>query len=128
MRLPIAYALEFPDRLPTNLARLDLSKPLNLTFEPPDQTRFPALAQAFKSLQISDLAPLALNAANEIAVASFLAGRIKFTDIPIITANALDNPPRGSVTDLADLLEADRLARLEAEALINRGTLTPSRR
>ncbi len=128
MRLPIAYALEYPDRLPTDLARLDLSKPLSLNFEPPDPVRFPALTQAFKSLEIGDLATLALNAANEIAVASFLAGRIKFTDIPIITANALEHPPRGSVTNLSDLLEADRLARLEAETLINRGTLTPSRR
>ncbi len=128
MRLPIAYALEHPDRLPTQLPRLDLSKSFNLSFEPPDPVRFPALAQAFKSLEIGDLASLALNAANEIAVASFLAGRIKFTDIPIITANALEHLPRGTVTDLADLLEADRLARAEAETLINRGTLTPSRR
>ncbi len=128
MRLPIGYALEYPDRLPTDLPRLDLSRPLELDFQPPDFVRFPTLAQAFKSLQTSGLAPLALNAANEVAVAAFLANQIKFTDIPIITANALAHLPRGSTLSLDDLLEADRSARREAENFIGTGTLTPSGR
>lgn len=128
MRLPIAYALEYPDRLPTDLPRLDLSRPMELSFQPPDFVRFPTLQQAFKSLQIGGLAPLALNAANEVAVAAFLANQIKFTDIPIITAGALAQLPRGSTLSLDDLFEADRTVRREAENLIGTGTLTPSGR
>lgn len=128
MRLPIAYALEFPNRLLTNLPRLDFSVPFSLDFEPPDAHRFPSIVLAYNALRDGGLAPLALNAANEIAVAAFLAEEIKFMEIPATVERALAIPTVGSPLNLGDLLEADRAVREGTAALIKQGTLATPRR
>src|SRR5437870_12530899 len=92
MRIPIAYALAWPDRIETPAQRLDLAAIARLDFETPDVTRFPALRLARDALEAGGAAPIVLNAANEVAVASFLAGAIRFTEIAKLAAEALDRP------------------------------------
>jgi 1-deoxy-D-xylulose-5-phosphate reductoisomerase len=118
MRLPIAYALEYPSRLITNLPRLDFSERFSLEFEPPNLRRFPSITLAYNALREGGFAPLVLNAANEIAVAAFLAERIKFTEIPATVEKVLEFSPVGSPLDLGDLLAADREARVRADKLV----------
>lgn len=122
MRLPIAYALEYPHRLPTDLPRLNLAETRQLTFEAPDPVRFPCLRLAYRALETGGMAPLTLNAANEIAVAAFLGESIKFTDIPIIVEAALSRIPEGDPLALDDLLAADQQARRQAEVALEHGT------
>ena len=82
MRVPIQYALTYPERLELDLPSLDFSEALNLNFEPPDLERFPCLGLAWEVLRIGGTAPVVINAANEIAVELFLAGEIPFVAIP----------------------------------------------
>jgi 1-deoxy-D-xylulose-5-phosphate reductoisomerase len=89
MRIPIAYALAWPDRAQVSTARLDLAKVAQLTFEAPDAARFPALALARTALDRGVAATTALSAANEIAVEAFLEGRIGFLDISRTVEEAL---------------------------------------
>src|SRR5689334_4026113 len=89
MRIPIAYALAWPERLETPAQRLDLAAIARLDFEKPDTKRFPALRLAREALEEGAAAPIVLNAANEVAVASFLAGAIRFSDITSIVEEAL---------------------------------------
>jgi 1-deoxy-D-xylulose-5-phosphate reductoisomerase len=89
MRIPIAYALAWPDRAAVSTTRLDLAKIAQLTFEGPDATRFPALSQARAALDRGAAATTALSAANEIAVEAFLAGRIGFLNICRTVEDAL---------------------------------------
>jgi 1-deoxy-D-xylulose-5-phosphate reductoisomerase len=106
MRIPIAYALAWPQRLETPAQRLDLSKIGRLDFEAPDFGRFPALGLARGALEAGGAAPIVLNAANEVAVASFLAGQIGFMDIAAIVGDAVEEsrfkPPR-SVDDVVEI-------------------------
>jgi 1-deoxy-D-xylulose-5-phosphate reductoisomerase len=81
MRVPIAHALGYPDRIPSGATLLDLAAVGRLDFEAPDENRFPCLRLAREALAAGDSAPCVLNAANEVAVAQFLAGRIRFSDI-----------------------------------------------
>jgi len=81
MKIPIQYALTYPERLPLPVERVDLSKVAALTFQPPDPVRFPALRLAYEVLQSGGTAPTVLNAANEVAVAAFLADGISFAEI-----------------------------------------------
>ncbi len=81
MRIPIAYALAWPERMETPVARLDLAAIARLEFEAPDLSRFPALGLAREALEAGGAAPVVLNAANEVAVAAFLAGRLRFPEI-----------------------------------------------
>jgi len=118
MRTPIAYALGWPNRLATPANRLDLAALGNLTFEAPDPVRFPALRLARQSLQTGGLTPTILNAANEIAVHGFLAGRIGFLAIAEIVERVLDQTPPAPMSDLDVVREADRRARAAAEQLI----------
>ncbi len=118
MRLPIAFALEYPSRLLTNLPRLDISTAFTLDFAPPDPERFPSILLAYNALRDGGFAPLVLNAANEIAVAAFLADQIKFTEIPATVEKALEFSPGGSPRSLGDLLAADREARVRASRII----------
>jgi len=90
MRTPIAYAMGWPDRMAAPVERLDLTKMSGLTFFEPDTQKFPALRLAREALEAGGKAPCVLNAANEIAVAAFLEGQIKFLDIPRIVESALD--------------------------------------
>ena len=90
MRLPIQYAFSYPERWTAPLASLDLARAGRLEFEPPDTNRFPCLALAFRALRGPDGLPIVLNAANEVAVAAFLEGRLPFTGIASTIAHAMD--------------------------------------
>ena len=118
MKIPIAYALSYPERMDLQLKRLNLWQCDNLVFREPDFQRFPALRLAYEALARGGTAPAVLNGANEVAVAAFLARRISFLRISAIVEQTLDQVTGGSDTDLSDLLAADRAARQCAEALI----------
>ncbi len=119
MRIPIGYALTYPKRLPLNLPRLTLSQCSDLSFEQPDTVRFPALQMAFAALEAGGVKPAVLNAANEVAVSSFLQGRIGFLDIARVVEQSLGNTPQADDLDLEAILAADRAARLAAEQAIS---------
>jgi 1-deoxy-D-xylulose-5-phosphate reductoisomerase len=118
MRTPIAVAMAWPDRMPVSGANLDLARIGQLTFEPADPIRFPALALARHALQKGGDAPTILNAANETAVASFLAGRIGFLDIERVVESALDTLPNTVPGSIDDVIAVDNEARLYAEDFI----------
>ncbi|MCI0431487.1 MAG: 1-deoxy-D-xylulose-5-phosphate reductoisomerase [Rhodospirillales bacterium] len=120
MRTPIAYALAWPERLQWPAPRLDLARIGSLTFEAPDVERFPALALAREVLAAGGAAPTILNAANEVAVAAFLAGRIGFLDITRVVAAALEELPGRATASLAEIQLVDHEARGTAERLIAR--------
>ncbi|MEO8675490.1 MAG: 1-deoxy-D-xylulose-5-phosphate reductoisomerase [Casimicrobiaceae bacterium] len=111
MRTPIAQALAFPDRIDAGVDRLELARRGPLTFDAPDFARFPCLALAYDALSASGTAPAVLNAANEVAVAAFLDGRIRYLDIAPACAEALARLPARAVRSLDDALAADAEAR-----------------
>ena len=117
MRTPIAFALGWPERMPAPSARLDLAQIATLAFEAPDSERFPALRLAREALQTGGAAPTILNAANEVAVGSFLSGSIGFLDIARIVEETLARVSNGTLTCLADVKEMDVAAREEARRL-----------
>ncbi len=121
MRLPIAYALAYPRRLPLNSAPLDLCRVAQLTFEPPDTTRFPGLALGYAAARAGGTMPAVLNAGNEIAVAAFLEGRIAFLDIPRVVEATMQAHPRQTLESLEQVLGVNRWARDYAKNLIARG-------
>lgn len=118
MRIPIAYALSYPERLDLGLARLNLVECGGLAFEPPDDKRFPALRLACEALAAGGVKPAVLNAANEVAVEAFIAGRIGFVAIAAIVAASLDQVDQADDMDLQAILNADREARLVATRLV----------
>lgn len=118
MRIPISYALAWPERMKTPSDRLDLSAVGRLDFEEPDPVRFPALRLAREALIAGGAAPTVLNAANEVAVERFLDGRIGFLDIARIVEAVLEAFSGTGVESLEDVREADRLARERARALM----------
>jgi len=122
MRLPIQYALSYPARWQAALPPLDLTSSGPLTFEPADTTRFPCLELAFRALSGSPALPIVLNAANEIAVAAFLEGKLGFTSIPGVIEAAMDRfdaaGPR-EVSDLGDVRAIDLEARKFAAEYAN---------
>jgi 1-deoxy-D-xylulose-5-phosphate reductoisomerase len=121
MRVPIAHTLAWPARLPTTAKRLDLAALGRLEFEAPDPVRFPALRLAREALEAGGGAPCVLNAANEVAVATFLDGRLGFLDIAAIVSDVLDRLGSRPADSLADVLELDAHARvLAADACGNR--------
>lgn len=111
MRTPIAHALAWPARLGSGVERLDLTKVRHLEFEAPDEARFPCLRLAREAMAAGGTASAVLNAANEEAVAAFLAGNAAFTDIPRLVEAALDTVTVRPATTLAAVLEADAEAR-----------------
>ena len=115
MRTPIAYALGWPKRIEAPSARLDFAKVAQLTFEAPDPVRFPALRIAREVLKIGGTAPAILNAANEVAVAAFLGGRIGFMDIAALSESVLEVLPKGDLGSIDDVIAADAEARRLAE-------------
>lgn len=124
MRTPIAFSLAWPQRMPAPTERLDLARIGSLTFEAPDETRFPALRIAREALIAGGNAPTVLNAANEVAVEAFLAGRIGFMDIAAVSEAALA-AAAGEIggapaATLDDVIETDRAARRLAEELCAR--------
>lgn len=117
MRLPILYAMSYPERLPTDAPRLDLAGVQSLSFEPPSRERFPGLYLAYDALRAGGSAPAVLNAANECAVGAFLSGAIPFGRIPEIVRDTLERLPAAPIPTLSRVLEADRAARHIAEGL-----------
>ncbi len=113
MRIPIQYALSFPERLSSAWSAVDLVKAGQLTFLPPDTARFPCLRLAREAALTGGAAPAVMNAANEIAVGQFLAGKIKFTDIPRRVEEALEAHTPIAHPRLEDILEADRKTRVQ---------------
>jgi 1-deoxy-D-xylulose-5-phosphate reductoisomerase len=114
MRLPIQYAFSYPERWATPLPRLDLVRAARLDFERPDLDRFRCLGLAYRALRGSQALPVVLNAANEVAVAGFLQGRLAFTAIPEVIERALDTFERSGdarLEGLADVRRIDRWAR-----------------
>ncbi|MFO1412870.1 MAG: 1-deoxy-D-xylulose-5-phosphate reductoisomerase [Burkholderiales bacterium] len=114
MRTPIAQALAFPERIATGVSSLDLARLAALSFEAPDLARFPCLRLAFAALDAGGTAPAALNAANEVAVAAFLGGRIRFVDIAALCEEALAGVPARPLSSLDDAHAADAEARRAA--------------
>lgn len=123
MRTPIAVALAWPDRMIAPTEKLDLARLATLTFEPPDETRFPALRVARAAMRRGDTAPAVLNAANEIAVKAFLDRRIRFLDIAALVEETLEAAERqGAICPaetLDDILAVDELARHLSEDKLN---------
>ena len=126
MRIPIAYTLGWPERLDVPTPRLDLAGLARLSFQAPDPVRFPALRLAREALQKGGRAPTVLNAANEVAVAAFLARRIGFLGIAATVAAVLERSGSGPLNDLNEVLAVDAQARRQAhEELLNRGAGRP---
>jgi 1-deoxy-D-xylulose-5-phosphate reductoisomerase len=120
MRIPIAYAMAWPERIATPAVRLNLSQIGSLTFEAPDLERFPCLALAWDAMRAGGSAPCILNAANEIAVAAFIAGQAGFLDIDAIVAETLATVPHGPMASLDDVMAVDTAARAAARAIVVR--------
>jgi 1-deoxy-D-xylulose-5-phosphate reductoisomerase len=118
MQIPIAYALSYPERMALDLKSLNLWQCGNLEFLEPDYNRFPALRLAFEALERGGVSTAVLNAANEVAVESFLNGHISFPEISALVEKTMVTIKGGSDTILDDLLEADRAARLMTHQLI----------
>ncbi len=121
MRHPIQYALTYPQRVPSTLEPFDLMAAGPLRFEAPDAVNFPCLELAYEALAHGGAAPAVLNAANEIAVAAFLAGRAGFLDIPQTIRGAIDRHGDAPAATINDILAADRLARKTAADLLASG-------
>jgi 1-deoxy-D-xylulose-5-phosphate reductoisomerase len=122
MRVPISYALHHPERPATPAGRLDLSSALSLTFEPPDVETFRCLQLAREACEAGGTAPCALNAANEEAVAAFLAGRCGFCDIAALVAGALDGIEASPLRDRAQLDAVDAAARASVRETLAGGS------
>lgn len=123
MRVPIAYAMSYPDRMGDVGERLDLTRAGALTFEAPDFARFPALKLAWEVLREGGDAPVRLNGANEVAVDLVLRGELPFFRIADLLAETLSREGARPVREVADVLDADRRAREAAHALARRWTV-----
>ena len=115
MRTPIAYGLAWPERIDAGVEALDLFRVARLDFEAPDEAAFPCLRLAREAMAAGGTAPAVLNAANEVAVEAFLAGRLGFTGIAELVARVLEDAPPLAVHDLESVLDADARARRAAE-------------
>jgi 1-deoxy-D-xylulose-5-phosphate reductoisomerase len=122
MRLPIAYALTYPRRLPLHQEPLDLGKVAQLTFERPDFMRFPSLRLGYEAARIGGTMPAVLNAANEVAVAAFLEGRLSFPGIPRVVEATMAAHSSEPLKDLPQVLTVNSWAREQAQALVDQGT------
>jgi len=118
MRIPIAHALAWPERIATPAARLDLAKLASLHFEVPDENRFPALRLAREALDSGAVAPIVLNAGNEEAVAAFLDQRIGFGDIADLVEDLLVRVDAPAPRSIAEVVDIDRRARDEMRGLM----------
>jgi len=118
MRTPIAHCLSWPERIESGVEKLDLFDVAKLEFEKPDYERFPCLRLAEEAIKKGGTAPAILNAANEVAVASFLDEELKFTDIAYIVEQTLNNVASREAISLNEILEDDLTAREQARKLI----------
>ncbi len=114
MRTPIAQTLAYPERIDAGVAKFDIFKLAQFTFEAPDLARFPCLTLAYDALAAGGTMPATLNAANEIAVAAFLAGRLRFTRIASLVAEVMEVLPARPLAGIDDVLAADGEARARA--------------
>ncbi len=118
MRIPIAHALAWPERMPTPAERLDLARIGKLDFEAPDSARFPALRLARSALAAGGSAPIVLNAANEVAVAAFLEKRIGFAEIAGTVERALEAIDAPSPHSIADVIDIDSQVRVKTREIM----------
>jgi len=121
MRLPILYALTYPDRIASNL-RFPVMDLRQLDFHPPDMAKFPCLRLAYDAVEAGGALPVALTSADEIAVAAFLDGLIAFNDIPRLIESVLAATKTGNLESINDVLEADRTARMLARECVEKMT------
>ena len=119
MRTPIAYALGYPKRIESGVTQLDIFDVAQLDFEKPDFERYRCLQLAYDAHRVGGYATIALNAANEIAVEAFLKKEIKFTDIPLVIENALEEAPSGTPELINDILAQDLSSRRSANAYLS---------
>ena len=122
MRTPISYVLAYPKRIDTKVEKLKLSELKKLTFHEPDLEKFPCLELAYESLKIKKSAPTILNAANEVAVDSFLKKKINFLSIPNIIEKTLNKSSICSINSIKEVIEIDGISRLIASDLIKFGS------
>ena len=127
MRTPIQYALTYPERLPTPTDRLDLVKAASLTFEAPDMERFPCLGYAFEAARAGGTMPAVLSGADEVAVAAFLAGGIRFDEIPLLVHATMQQHELRARPSLTEILDADAWARKAAQTSIDTGAIPTPR-
>jgi 1-deoxy-D-xylulose-5-phosphate reductoisomerase len=120
MCFPIQYAVTFPERMPSGLPPLDLAKLGSLTFEAPDEKRFPALRLAREAGEAGGTLPGVFNAANEVAVEAFLAEQISFPRIWGMVEEVMQKHTTLSSPDLDAIIEADRWARSEAKVRLEK--------
>ena len=118
MKAPIAYALSYPERVPTGVKPLDLTALSGLTFFKPDMEKFPCLGLAYRALDGGESLPAVMNAANEVAVEAFLSGRIGFADIPRTIARTMDAHAPHDFGSIEDVLHADRWGRDKAREIL----------
>ena len=121
MRLPILYALTYPDRIASDL-RFPVMDLRQLDFHPPDMAKFPCLRLAYDAVEAGGALPVALNSADEIAVAAFLDGLVAFDDIPRLIESVLAATKTGKLESIKDVLEADRTARQLARECVEKMT------
>jgi 1-deoxy-D-xylulose-5-phosphate reductoisomerase len=120
MKIPISYALSYPERLPLLNGNQSLSRTIgDLTFEDADLERFPALSLAYQALELGGTMPAVMNAANEIAVQYFLEGTLKFIDILSVVKRVMDLHKTLSGQSLDEILRSDKWARTTTETIIN---------
>jgi 1-deoxy-D-xylulose-5-phosphate reductoisomerase len=120
MRTPIAHALAWPERIESGVESLDLVRAATLQFEAPDHARFPCLGLALEAARVGGTLPAALNAANEVAVAAFLEGRLNFTAIAAVIEDVVGAHQPAAAAGLDEVLAADAWARQRAEATVSR--------
>jgi 1-deoxy-D-xylulose-5-phosphate reductoisomerase len=118
MRMPIQYALTYPERADAPVPRLDWTQAAQWSFEPPDYQKFPLLGLAYEAMATGGSATATLNAADEIAVEAFLEGKIPFPGIAATVAECLEQVPVRQLTSIAELLELDRESRRVAQQII----------
>ena len=119
MKLPIAYALTYPARASSSRERIDWMRVAQLDFEPPDRSKFPLLDLAYEALRVGGVSGCLLNAADEVAVAAFLDGRIPYLAIAEIVERTLEFGAGRKASSIAEILEYDRVARARARALVD---------
>jgi 1-deoxy-D-xylulose-5-phosphate reductoisomerase len=128
MRMPIQYALTWPDRLQAPVPKIDWSQARQWTFEPPDYERFPLLRLAYQAQEAGGSATCTLNAADEVAVAAFLEGRIDFPAIASVVSDTLSNFPHRRPTSISDILDIDAESRQFAQQFVLKRESSPNQK
>jgi 1-deoxy-D-xylulose-5-phosphate reductoisomerase len=113
MRLPILYALTYPERIPSDL-NFSLGDLRHLDFSPPDMEKFPCLSLAYEAAEAGGGKTVALNAADEVAVSAFLDGNISFVEIPVVVEDVVSETPVGKLESIQEVLRVDQQARASA--------------